>query len=73
MNNVYFAINGLLFGYNSISIFTSERHFKEKILKTFENILLVKIVREYAVFLLSGKNEYVKFDGNSFTEYYGNL
>jgi len=70
MDNIYFSINGSTFGYDGKSVFTAKRNENDVIKKTFENILLVKIIEQYAVFRLNGQEQYIKFDGEIFSEYY---
>ncbi|GMO38719.1 MAG: hypothetical protein Ta2B_18230 [Termitinemataceae bacterium] len=69
MDDIFFSINGYTFGYNNETIFSTDDRWNDKIIKTFNDILLVKITKEYAVFYVKDQNNYIKFDGEIFSEY----
>jgi len=70
MDEIFFEVNNIMCGYDGVLVFKTNEDWHDEIIGSFENILLKKITPNYAIFYLSDINEYLKFDGDVFSEDY---
>lgn len=68
MDDVFFSVNNIIFGYDGSLIFKIDENQNEEIIASFENITLMKITKNYAIFYFHEYNKYLKFNGEEFTE-----
>lgn len=70
MDNVFFNIGNNIFGYDGVLVFKTNEKWEDEIIASFENIILKKITKKYAIFYFPMLNQYLKFDGETFSEFF---
>ena len=68
MKEIFFGIKGSNYGYDGVLIYKTDENWNDETIASFEEIILKKITKNYAIFYFPILNQYLKFNGETFYE-----